>query len=400
VFQESVLAQSIKVLVGTSTLEWRDIEYIAKAVMDLEYNHNTGGYRDTICKRASGWDSFEAMMCQHWAMKERGSISKFLGYMSQVGGKHQTTDPRDFIFAFAGLTNEDGVTFTPDYSQSVAEVYADATRSFIDRTGSLDVLAFVMGAKHWRRPDLPSWSPDWSRGIAVPMPVHDAIDPSVFRASGLYKHERQPGALSHSDTLIVRGKTIDEIKFVRGSHAFERHYFMDDLHNFLDIDGCFHTLNQKINLESSPLSRERILRATIADDGTSRSDRAGYGYLSDAHISELWATYVSYPQIKEDYNKAKDKRNTNPALWKLQQASLVTQSKRVFLSKHDKVGLTPRESRSGDKICILHGSKAPVVLRSNGDATWMPIGMCFLEDAMFGEAITWDEADTDAFTLN
>ena len=390
----------MKVLYGDHSFQWRDIERVAMAVYMLEYHHGIGGYRNNICKRVLGWDSFAKMMHEQEEMRKNGSVCKFLNFMSQVGSDFCATDPRDMVFAFAGLLNEEGIIFRPDYSRTACQVYSDATRAIIDATESLNILALVRGYKSVDFPDLPSWSPCWNQTMAVPMPVYSLHSPQAIHASGSFKH-RDINIDSTLDNVyfLVRGRVIDSVGWVRYFHRFESHYFMDDLHKFLDIGGV---IGEPSAIAKSPVSRERILRATIADCHCEyiRSNVDETGYLSEAYISKLLTVYDDYPQLKTVYDASNDKKAANLDLYNLQQAGLVTQRQRLFLSVGNKVGLAPVGTRHGDQIYILHGAKAPVVLRSNEDGTWMPIGMCYLEKCMLGEAMTWAEEDANTFILS
>ncbi|EXF72947.1 hypothetical protein CFIO01_04653 [Colletotrichum fioriniae PJ7] len=85
------------------------------------------------------------------------------------------TNPKDKIYGVLGLTN----SFTKDiidYDATVADVYARAAISLIEKDGNLDVLSHVLpspsdsyrdrkhrhGLTHHLPPALPSWVPDWS----------------------------------------------------------------------------------------------------------------------------------------------------------------------------------------------------------------------------------------------
>lgn len=319
--------------------------------------------------------------------------------MSQVGAQFSSTDPRDMIFAFAGLPNNDGVHFTPDYSQTVAEVYMGATRAFIDAEGRLDVLALTGGDRSSEREELPSWCPDWSIRRFVGMPICDLTQSTGFRASRDRLHVKSRCFSHERLSLYTRGKIIDSILYVHHDHAFETRYFMDDLHAFLDIEGCYQALKNHTAPEDNTLTRSRVLRATIADGRRPYIDRRPGEYASDAEAASLWSTYVRYPDIRDEYDVSRNKSHAYTELRMLQRAALVTQHKRVFISQSGKVGLASKFSQDGDKICILHGSRAPVVLRDNGDNTYGSFGFCFLESAMLGEAVTWEEADADVLEL-
>jgi hypothetical protein len=68
-------------------------------------------------------------------------------------------------------------------------------------------------------------------------------------------------------------------------------------------------------------------------------------------------------------------------------------------TREEKLGLAPRLVSVGDMIAILHGLEVPVVLRQLRNGTHIVVGQCYLEDAMFGEAVTWEEYEADTFTL-
>ncbi|KAI3393822.1 hypothetical protein diail_3598 [Diaporthe ilicicola] len=76
------------------------------------------------------------------------------------------TDPRDMIYGLLGLAMPADLRFlAPDYSQSVADVYARATARFIIQYQSLMWLQFDNDTKHAGHA-LPSWCPDYSSSAA------------------------------------------------------------------------------------------------------------------------------------------------------------------------------------------------------------------------------------------
>ena len=52
-----------------------------------------------------------------------------------------------------------------------------------------------------------------------------------------------------------------------------------------------------------------------------------------------------------------------------------------------------------DLVCIILGSRTPVVLRRSG-GNFVFVGQCYLEDAMHGEAVTWEEEEGETFILS
>jgi hypothetical protein len=73
-------------------------------------------------------------------------------------------------------------------------------------------------------------------------------------------------------------------------------------------------------------------------------------------------------------------------------------NRRLFVTKDRRLGLGPRTMEEGDVIGILSGSLWPVVLRECCESRYRVVGVCYLECAMFGEALT-KERKTTSFTI-
>jgi hypothetical protein len=59
----------------------------------------------------------------------------------------------------------------------------------------------------------------------------------------------------------------------------------------------------------------------------------------------------------------------------------------MFRTKEGCLGLAPRTTESGDRICLLRGGHTPYVLRSTGrPKEYILIGECFVYGHMAGEA--------------
>ena len=81
----------------------------------------------------------------------------------------------------------------------------------------------------------------------------------------------------------------------------------------------------------------------------------------------------------------------------------VAYERRVFVTAQGRLGLGPRTVQAGDQISLLHGSTTPIVLRQSnqpgGTLIYTVVGDCYLENVMFGEAMTWKEDECNWFTL-
>ena len=74
--------------------------------------------------------------------------------------RQHCSDPKDKIFALAGVLHELGIKFPhPDYSKPLALVYCEAASMVIRHDDDLDILRNI--SSPLRMCDLPSWVPDW-----------------------------------------------------------------------------------------------------------------------------------------------------------------------------------------------------------------------------------------------
>ncbi|KAK4451369.1 hypothetical protein QBC34DRAFT_54433 [Podospora aff. communis PSN243] len=64
------------------------------------------------------------------------------------------------------------------------------------------------------------------------------------------------------------------------------------------------------------------------------------------------------------------------------------------------IGLAPPLTRIGDLVCIIHGSRTPVILRKSvTPGRFYVLGQSYLEGWMHGEHIWWREEDAMVFEL-
>jgi hypothetical protein len=65
----------------------------------------------------------------------------------------------------------------------------------------------------------------------------------------------------------------------------------------------------------------------------------------------------------------------------------VRDARNFFVSQQGRIGWVPFRTQAGDRVCVFHGMRIPVILRSQGDR-WEFIGACYVHGLMDGEV--WD----------
>ena len=67
----------------------------------------------------------------------------------------------------------------------------------------------------------------------------------------------------------------------------------------------------------------------------------------------------------------------------------------LFVGEDGHLGFAHRSVREQDVVSILHGYDVPAVLRPNGEQQYHYVTYTWYEDAMFGEAVWWNEDEAD-----
>jgi hypothetical protein len=119
------------------------------------------------------------------------------------------TDPRDKIFGLYGLLREGGtVDWQPDYSQSVGEVFARATKEIIQKAGELRILSAVHDESLRNIVDLPSWVPDYSANFCNMMCAnHHVAGDTPMRSIIGSSWNKLPVAGVKVDSVLAVGNT-------------------------------------------------------------------------------------------------------------------------------------------------------------------------------------------------
>lgn len=146
VIQEAAVASCVTVHCGTLTVTWEDLVRACKCQIrseDVRYGHN----------------ALEAIDKTRRGRLQGGNDLYDICFMSY---RFQCTDPRDKIYAVAGLVNqslEDTKPLLVDYESDIEEIYHRNAVGIMLSDGSLDLLHCVV--HHTIPSSLPSWVPDW-----------------------------------------------------------------------------------------------------------------------------------------------------------------------------------------------------------------------------------------------
>lgn len=295
--------------------------------------------------------------------------------LMQITRYRDCQDPRDKVFSVLSLLSMDFQTsFYPDYLLPVPKVYASAVRSYVQHSGNLHTLSSCCLSMHASVPGLPSWVPDW--GLPFEMSYlggYSAKDTDYnFRASG-----DSSALASFSEDLqflTVSGWNIDTVnnnRLQRGAGDFDYSYDKESGYDPWCSWDIHKIVTELEKSEKAVVTRKResllkaVFYALIVDRDPIRGKRRQNLRLIKQH-GKMW------PDCLDDY---------------LAHVRLWTQERSLVSSTGGYIGLAPSCTRPGDKICVLYGFHAPVILRPATDGSYTFVGDAYIHALMDGEVV-------------
>ncbi|KAL0253340.1 hypothetical protein SLS55_010315 [Diplodia seriata] len=389
ILQESALPSTIHYVVGRECFNWRSIVDVAlglhitypedlSAFVTYRFGHHTW----------RGCGSEETV---------QGLALQLCRILARLGRQQQATDPRDRVVAYLGFYKPPSFRTRDIYHKDITagEVYVRFARSLIEDTSSLDVLSSARPGVSLPKPcgaglvDLPSWVPDWSdpEEHHFPLLLHEQ---SRYTASGMYRQVKWAASLSRSHVrqsvrspldaryLRCRGKIIHMVQHTSG-----------------------YTLpspNSWSYLQYELLEHWRTLLGHVRAE-------IPFKDMSVDRITEvLWLAHSLYSSPGEEVPGNPDVMSKREGIdWAFMKWQPVFDHLwgRMFMkTESGSVGLVTTACNCGDLIAIFHGSRTPLVVRKiSSSSNYQLVGDCYIEGAMFGEAVGWTEEEADDIVI-
>jgi hypothetical protein len=313
----------------------------------------------------------------------------------------QCKDDKDRIFALLSLINEgQRVSYQPDYTKTVEEVYISFAEHCITHDNSLRILNLASSPSDHspRESRLPSWVPDWRRTFLTGSHLI-----GVFTAGQGPQGEAKTKPVVENSHLLIQGICFDEIR--SSSVELEpsvTNASLKDHETHLRIwEAMFKSLGQKSReTKWTYINGERPLQAFSR---TLVADNA----LTNTHMS-LKVPQNSPQAILARYLACQNPDNTRPftddqiplalsrdiptieqpsgALNYLIASSTIMEGRSFFISQSGYIGFGPRNTKSGDIIAVLEHTQTPFVLRKDRESEYRLMGECYVHGIMHGDA--------------
>lgn len=264
------------------------------------------------------------------------------------------TEPKDHIYGMLSICGPKLASkIKPDYNQSVMyhDVFKDVFLNYLDQVNRLDFLSECedQSQKHTG----PTWVPDWSVARKT-YPLY-----AFAFASGVSRSEARYIAPSNLQVDGVKAGTISKILQTMPME------FSDILKSLRDTEPA------DLRTRTYPTG-ETLLDAYCA-------------VLRADYLHEKWTIYVG-PSLEEwktqylgmisslakDLPMSTESTDSAEMFWCLK----LLRGRTVFETQDGYIGIGPPSARSGDSVCILLGSKVPMLLRPTQNG-FTVIGECY-----------------------
>ena len=356
-----------------------------------------------------------------------GSRKDWMLLHVQAQGVLLSSDKRDLTIALTTF-KKFYEQIPPYHTLSASRLYEIAPSAMITTDGSLDVWAASFGVWNasYKASDLASWCTDWSTPRET-MPFYWPRDQNPFDtpfdAAKRYRHNGRDESklIGGLNILRIRGKQIDSLAKT-----------VEPAYTSLDFEAC---REDSLNLQrvtcmwikhaeaaGTPLVDEsdfesinpRMATLVAACTNPRISDGSALNHgsrLEGVFLDELRWMYVYCKELEAGevvyHNGRPHLLSLMPGFYgSFKDGARVLKNwmrtcigRRLAFGKTQGLGLMPQTSCEGDIVCILQGSKVPVVLRPVG-SRYRLVGQCYWHGWMYAELVDWAESEGNAFEID
>jgi len=237
------------------------------------------------------------------------------------------------------------------------------------------------------RPDLPSWSPDWSTYFKRFLLNHPA---STFQAS---RHPFRDGKSELPMKCKWMGFMADTIRDTSDYLPPRRHcdHYAVSGGNSTLFSQWFKFAYESLNVAQT----EDKFLLDYADTIQARGCGHIWEPLKTDNTSRLreiraFLTFLEVPGTKETNN-----------IRCFYAACYPSHDRKFAITRSRRLCLVPEATRRGDLVCVLHGSRVPHILRLLPDGiSYVNIGEAYVQDLMRGEVGDDNELEERVFYIS
>jgi hypothetical protein len=391
IVQEVVLSDLPMMVIDSATVDLRVLVSIVLIIAAFE-DQKVDGVPCRVVETSGMIRLFKFSVCRRWYRGLYDEDDNFHGLVDALklfAFCSHVTDPRDQMYAFLAFQDRNAPLFQADYTISTITAYIKFSAALARNTRSLGYLGLIRGSEH----PIPTWAVDPSEMSFSRSRQVVRTDHYPFKASHGRLHEPSNDLEDEMSRLIVRGRIVDTVGKSSNVTRLEGDtYPMESVKLSQEVDGLATLLSERTQLDEDSITSwtERIFVALLA------FDRGPYPPVKERpwSVEELLEQYTWY--IKTGKHVFDSDLFFQ---YHFRYAESVCAGKRLFIGANEqRLGFGPFDVCLGDKVCILHGSDVPVLLREQDDG-YQFIGQCYFEGWMHGDLVDWEVEEADELVL-
>ncbi|KAI0189449.1 heterokaryon incompatibility protein-domain-containing protein [Astrocystis sublimbata] len=383
VIQEAVLPRSLVFVWGTYALTWHQLASLMRSDSSYVFNWLAPSVRNvTALATLDNIHQLRGNRAKRAKDSECGLQTAVI-----LSNKATSSDPRDRIYGLLGLLygpNSD-ISIDPNYepSNTVANVFTDATRKWTLQTGSLDLLYYAGIGLLREIKELPSWVPDYTQRVRYTPEQH------LRAGMGSYiQVDPEPLGFLGTD-LVVLAFEADTVTRVMSYIEPESSRSYRTTNEFILNYGPTYLENAirfVLQSNSAPWS-ERLLNCFVRTL-TMNTGRDGASGLEEVPLPDIYDDVFAEMSVVQDLGIIKGSPMPKPEITALHCQSFVTSTlwyveNTICTLARNEMALVPQGTSPGDVIAVFPGARLPFVLRPSpeprlGKKAFQLVGWCYV----------------------
>ena len=400
IIQEVVLSRKIQLMYGEKCISWSDLSLFSICMVKhdlIQYLDSDGSAREQSgCLRIR---EIDGMKGYNDTFPNQSNLQSVL----VEGRGAEATDLRDKVFAVMGMSS---TIINPDYTKGMFDVYAEAARSML----SVDDLMNMLCCVDHTNPaaDHPSWIPDWSVARQTTSLGYRG------KAHGVYAAAEDSKLLSKATpdggSIVIFGMLFDTVSNISALvDPSLKDLIQCDSHTGEFVTRSMHLATTHCQPYPSASGLFDAFWHTLVagkdDSGTIKAP---------SEFAEIFALLIdcatgSSPSMPDQPTPTRkltleNLRHRRPGrTYRQMQVAFeaAVRGRRFGTTAKQYMGLFPRGTRDGDRICVFAGGHVPFVVREQqtSSSRYQLVGECYVHGIMKGEAMQMTDLEMDDIEL-
>ena len=388
--QEIVLAKNGTLLCGSRSVTWHETVVLVEALARTGLDHKidvgeNSGKAIGIRGRIKGIESMKEQL-------NHGQRVPF-SYLTQFARSLATTEAVDKVYAImslaeANLCRDIRIDYSSESREKYWNVYLDLGHVLLQEL--TDLYCLTLTAAEERPVELPSWCPNFKSNTTAA-----SFRWEYYEAGGPLSSAGPPHIATSIDRqrIMVQGSQVDQVMEV-GLGSWEWFTGASEAKNVVEyagrgprwIDECLRM--QRMVSGSQHGTTDALLRTLVAN-----LLRLPQEYAPDSpNLEAMFTALEIYLEQIRDHSDSWSESLTSEILLVgeryLYSLDFACKGRVVFATHEGRLGLGPRDTQSGDMICVFRTCQVPLILRKGPEEEYFHlVGEAYVHGIMHREAL-------------